>query len=86
MSRDSESHIRAFIVWSIGVGYFIHRTFGVPLREAMLSLAPAGASEMALIAADLGVESTNLVVLQICRLVGVMLVFPHIYNLILYFV
>lgn len=76
----------AFIIWSIGVGYSIHRIFGVPLREAMLSLAPAGASEMALIAADLGVESANLVVLQICRLVGVMLIFPHIYNFILYFI
>ena len=38
---------------------------------------------MALIAADLGVESTNLVVLQICRLVGVTLLFPQIFNLIL---
>ena len=40
---------------------------------------------MALIAADLGVESTNLVVLQICRLVGVMLIFPQIFNLVVIF-
>ena len=35
-----------------------------------------------LIAADLGVESADLVVLQICRLVGVTLIFPQIFNLI----
>ena len=37
---------------------------------------------MALIAADLGVERANLVVLQICRLVGVSLLFPQLFNLI----
>ena len=34
------------------------------------------------VAADLGVESADLVVLQICRLVGVTLIFPQIFNLI----
>lgn len=39
---------------------------------------------MALIAADLGVEnSANLTVLQICRLVGVLVLFPQIFHLIL---
>lgn len=36
---------------------------------------------MALIAADLGVHSTNLVVLQICRLLGVTVLFPQIFAL-----
>ena len=44
----------------------------------MLSLSPAGATEMALIAADLGVHSTNLVVLQICRLLAVRVIVPQI--------
>ena len=48
----------------------------------MLTLSPAGATEIALIAADLGVESTDLVVLQICRLVGVTLIFPQIFHVI----
>ena len=59
------------------------RLFHVQLREAMLTMSPAGASEMALIAADFGLEnSTNLVVLQICRLVGVLVIFPQIFQVI----
>lgn len=34
---------------------------------------------MALIAASMGVDSPNLAVLQICRLVGVMMLFPQIF-------
>lgn len=71
-----------YLVVCIGVGWLIHRWLGTELKEAMLYLSPAGATEMALIAADLGVESTNLVVLQICRLLTVVVVFPQIFALI----
>lgn len=71
-----------YILCCIGMGLVVAKLFHMPLREAMLTLSPAGATEMALIAADLGVESTDLVVLQICRLVGVMLIFPQIFHLI----
>lgn len=69
----------SYIVVCIGMGTFISKMFHVERREAMLFLSPAGATEMALIAADLGVESTNLAILQICRLIGVMLVFPQLF-------
>lgn len=72
-----------YILCCVLMGLVISKCFRMQLREAMLSLSPAGATEMALIAADLGVNSTNLVVLQICRLVGVMLFFPQIFNLIM---
>ena len=68
-----------YILLCLGVGYMMARIFHMDLREAMLCLSPAGASEMALIAADLGIYSTNLVVLQICRLLGVVIIFPHIF-------
>ena len=71
-----------YIACCVGMGLVLARLFHMQLREAMLTLSPAGATEMALIAADLGVESTDLVVLQICRLVGVMLIFPQIFNVI----
>ena len=71
-----------YMACCVGMGLVISRLFRVQLREAMLTLSPAGATEMALIAADLGVESADLVVLQICRLVGVMLIFPQIFNVI----
>ena len=69
----------------IGMGFVISKVFGMELKEAMLALSPAGATEMALIAADLGVHSTNLVVLQICRLLGVVIIFPQIFALIMRF-
>ena len=73
-----------YIVCCITVGLLLSRVFHIQLREAMLTMSPAGASEMALIAADLGVEnSANLTVLQICRLVGVLVLFPQIFHLIL---
>lgn len=71
-----------YMACCVGMGIALSKLFRIQLREAMLTLSPAGATEMALIAADLGVESTNLVVLQICRLVGVTLFFPQIFHLI----
>lgn len=68
-----------YIACCVGMGYVVAKAFHMDLREAMLSLSPAGATEMALIAADLGVHSTNLVVLQICRLLGVTVLFPQIF-------
>lgn len=64
-------------------GYLLHRLFGISRREGMLSVSPAGATEMALISADLGVCSADLIVLQICRLIGVMAVFPQIFPLVI---
>jgi len=68
-----------YIACCVGMGYIIARGFRIDMREAMLCLSPAGATEMALIAADLGVHSTNLVVLQICRLLGVTVLFPQVF-------
>lgn len=74
-----------YMACCVGMGLLLSSCFRIQLREAMLTLSPAGATEMALIAADLGVESTNLVVLQICRLVGVSLIFPQLFHLIVIF-
>ncbi len=71
-----------YMACCVGMGLVVHKVFHIQLREAMLTLSPAGATEMALIAVDLGVESADLVVLQICRLVGVMLIFPQIFHVI----
>lgn len=45
-------------------------------KEALLASTPAGASDMALISADMGVHNPNLVLLQVLRLVVVITVFP----------
>lgn len=73
----------AYLLNCVLVGMLIHRWLHISLRESMLFLSPAGATEMALIAADMGITDANLSVLQICRLVSVNVVFPQLFRLIL---
>lgn len=72
-----------YFAYCVVMGYLLHRCFKTPGVEAMLSVAPAGATEMALISADMGVNSPDLIVLQLCRLFGVMTVFPQLINLLI---
>ena len=65
-------------------GKLISKTCGFTNKEAMLITTPAGASDMALISTDLGVENTDIIILQVLRAVIVMSLFPQIVNLILY--
>ena len=44
----------------------------------MLAATPAGASDMALISSDLGVNSKEVIELQIIRMVVVIVVFPQV--------
>lgn len=60
------------------IGSIIHKRFGMPMDESMLAATPAGASDMALISADIGIESADIIVLQIIRLVTVLSIFPQI--------
>ena len=50
------------------MGNLLHRKFKMPRREAMLMMTPAGASDMALIAMELGINSPALIVIQVVRL------------------
>lgn len=65
-------------------GKLISRTCGFTRKEGMLITTPAGASDMALISADLGVENTDVVILQVIRAVVVMSVFPQIMALLVH--
>lgn len=67
-------------------GQLLHRLCGIELKESMLAATPAGASDMALISSDLGVQSSDLVVLHVIRLVVVVAVFPQIIHLLVVFV
>lgn len=64
------------------IGWIIHKKFGMSLKESMLAATPAGASDMALIASDLGIQSTDVIVLQIVRMLAVVMIFPQVINLI----
>ncbi len=58
----------------------------LPGKKPMLITTPAGASDMALISNDLGVENTDIIILQVLRAVIVMSLFPQIINLILHII
>ena len=75
--------VLAYTLFCVGMGTFLAKRYRMGLREAMLATAPAGASEMTLIAADMGVVSSKLLVIQISRLLIVLTIFPQLFTLIL---
>ena len=74
--------LTGFMANSIITGRILHRFFGLSLKEGMLAATPAGASDMALISADIGVQSPDVIVLHIIRVTFVVAVFPQIINLV----
>lgn len=69
--------IAVYATLSVLTGILIQRFFHRGRREAMLFATPGGASDMALTAADIGVFSTDLVFMQILRMIIVLSVFPQ---------
>lgn len=65
-------------------GKIIRKTCGFTRKESMLITTPAGASDMALISADVGVENTDVIIMQVVRAVIVMTFFPQIISIIAY--
>jgi membrane AbrB-like protein len=74
--------LSGYTAFCFGVSYMLRRFFKMPHKEAMLAATPAGGSDMALISLDMGVQSADLVLLQVIRLVAVIAVFPQVINLI----
>ena len=67
------------------VGWLLMKTGCFSHREGMLAATPAGASDMALISADLGIQDPKLIVLQVTRLIVEVLFFPSIISLVIGF-
>lgn len=65
-------------------GIIIRKTCGFTRKESMLITTPAGASDMALISADIGVENTDVIIMQVLRAVVIMTFFPQVINFIVY--
>lgn len=74
--------ILGYAMVCIFVGAFLHNKFNMPIKDAMLACTPAGASDMALIAADIGVDSADVIVIQVIRMVFVISIFPQIITII----
>lgn len=74
----------AYMANCLMTGIIIRKNYGFTRKESMLITTPAGASDMALISADIGVENTDVIIMQVLRAVVVMTFFPQIINLIVY--
>lgn len=70
--------VAGYFTACIVVGHLLKRYCNFSLKEGMLCATPAGASDMALISADIGVSSPDVVVLQIARMLFAVGVFPQI--------
>jgi membrane AbrB-like protein len=66
-------------------GTIFTRFCGFSRKEGMLLTTPAGASDIALSAMDMGVANTDIVIIQMFRAVTAMAVFPQIINGLLIF-
>ena len=78
--------ILGYMVACFLIGGLIHKKTNMPMDEAMLAATPAWASDMALISADIGIESADVVVLQIIRMLAVISIFPQVIRFIIYLV
>lgn len=68
--------IAAYTINCFACGALLHKRCHMTRREGMLAATPAGASDMALISADIGVNSPDVIVLQVIRLIAVVSLFP----------
>jgi membrane AbrB-like protein len=64
-------------------GKILSKTCGFSRKEGMLTTTPAGASDIALNFSDMGVENTDIIIIQIFRAIIAMTVFPQIINVLL---
>ena len=70
--------LAGFSINCIVMGFVTSRLTRLTRAEAMLVSTPAGASDMALVAADMGVTNPEVSVLHVLRLITVVTVFPHV--------
>lgn len=70
--------VSLYCINCIITGYILHKKCGFDRREAMLGAMPAGVSDIALIANELGVQSANVVKMHLLRLLSVVTFFPQV--------
>lgn len=70
--------LAGFSLNCIVMGFITSRLTSLNRAEAMLVSTPAGASDMALVSADMGVTNPEVAVLHVLRLITVVTIFPHI--------
>ena len=73
--------IVCYSVFCIVLGSLFAKRFHMGLREGMLSVSPAGATEVTLVAADMDVVSSKLLVMHVIRLITAMVLFPQLFRI-----
>lgn len=68
--------VAGYFINSLVTSRFLSRWTGISRKESMLMLTPAGASDMALISAEIGISSTVLNLTQIIRMIAAVTIFP----------
>lgn len=74
--------IPLFLLGCLIIGFFVHRIQKLPLADSLLASIPAGASDVVLILGDLNIKNTDIVVLQVLRVIVVTSLFPEIVSLV----
>ncbi len=70
--------LAGFSVNCILMGYINSRFSHLNRAEAMLVSTPAGASDMALVSADMGITNPEVSVIHVMRMITVVTLFPHL--------
>ena len=73
--------LAGYSVNCILMGFVTSRLTSLNRAEAMLVSTPAGASDMALVSADMGITNPEVSVIHVLRLITVVTIFPHIISL-----
>ena len=66
----------AYTILCMSLGVLISKLFKIDLITALFACTPAGASDMALIASDIGATGSQVALFQIIRLISVIAFFP----------
>ncbi len=75
--------IIGYFINCVFLGFVLHKRFGFSLAEGMLTASPAGPSDLALIADEMGIESARLAVMQMSRMTLVIAIFPQVISFLL---
>lgn len=70
--------IPMFLLGCLVIGFLVHKFQKMRLTDAMLASIPAGASDVVLILGDLNITNSDIVVLQVLRVIVVTSLFPQI--------
>ncbi|MGO4928102.1 AbrB family transcriptional regulator [Fundicoccus sp. Sow4_F4] len=70
--------IPMFLLGCLVIGFLVHKFQKMRLTDSMLASIPAGASDVVLILGDLNITNSDIVVLQVLRVIVVTSLFPQI--------